>query len=113
MNAVPTTKALGRASRPKGRQPWAGAIDDGPVERSPEPLPASCGCARYFFSTTRTPKLTRKHRRRAVEGQADLVDDARQAEQVPGLREWGVRIADEVARENVLGRVDPQNLCPE
>ena len=48
-----------------------------------------------------------------VESQADLVDHAGQTEQVPGIRRGDVGIAQEVAGEEVLDRVQADDAGPE
>ena len=65
-----------------------------------------------IFSTTRSP-YGASDRSRAVEDQADLIDDAGQAEQVLRVRHRDIRIAQEVAREDVLGRVHPDDAGSE
>ena len=64
------------------------------------------GRVAQIFSTMRTP-LAAASEGRAVEGQADLIDDAGEAEQVLRVRHRDIRIAQEVAGEDVLGRIQP------
>ena len=92
-----------------------GRVKDLPPSTSPGSDP-STSCRRRGLSSISSRPPARRTARGAWacrRTESDLVDDACQPQKVSGSRDRTARVAYEVTWEVVLGRVHPDNSCPE